>query len=81
MRPVFIIVVAFAAILCIQKPAQANWCAYYNMGPMGGRNCGFKTFEQCLANVRGIGGNCSPSPYSSSPRRHQSTRHRPSYSY
>jgi len=35
------------------------WCAYYS-GNGGGTNCGFTTFEQCLANVSGIGGSCEP---------------------
>ena len=57
------------AVVCIEKPAGAQndaWCAYYNTGDGGSRNCGFATFEQCLASVRGIGGNCGPSPYPSS---------------
>ena len=43
-------------------PARAQnypWCAYYS-GSMGGggTNCGFVTFEQCMATVSGIGGLC-----------------------
>jgi hypothetical protein len=70
MRLLLIIVGAFAAIVCIERPAEAQngaWCAYYNTGDGGSRNCGFATFEQCLATVRGIGGNCGPSPYPSAP--------------
>jgi hypothetical protein len=40
--------------------AQAQnypWCAYYS-GDGGPRNCGFQTFEQCQADVSGIGGSC-----------------------
>jgi Protein of unknown function (DUF3551) len=84
MKLLLIIVGAVVALVCIEKPAEAQsggWCAYYNLGPMGSRNCGFATLQQCLADVRGIGGNCSPSPYPSAPRRHQSNRYRPSYSY
>jgi hypothetical protein len=34
------------------------WCSQYT-GSMGGAmNCGFSTFEQCQANVSGIGGFC-----------------------
>lgn len=69
MRISLFVLGAFAAIVCIAKPGKAQngaWCAYYNTGDGGSRNCGFATFEQCLANVRGIGGNCSPSPYPSS---------------
>ena len=46
----------------IGTPADAQnypWCAYYS-GSMGGggTNCGFVTFEQCMATVSGIGGIC-----------------------
>lgn len=34
------------------------WCSQYT-GSMGGSmNCGFSTYEQCQANVSGIGGFC-----------------------
>src|SRR5262249_58902860 len=60
MRLSLIIVGAFAAIVCIERPAAARdypWCAYYNFRHGGGAtNCGWETFEQCLATVRGIGG-------------------------
>ena len=29
----------------------------------GSENCGFATMEQCLAQVRGLGGWCRPNPY------------------
>jgi hypothetical protein len=32
------------------------WCSYYTASGGGGTNCGFTTFQQCLDNVRGIGG-------------------------
>ncbi len=55
-------VVAFA-----DKPAVAQqnypWCAYYDLGPNGFRSCRFATFQQCLEDVRPVGGNCGPSPY------------------
>jgi len=55
----------FALGLCISivgaaKNADAQnypWCAQYNDGS-GGMNCGFTTFQQCLADVSGIGGFC-----------------------
>ena len=31
------------------------WCSYYTSGG-GGTNCGSTTFQQCLDNMRGIGG-------------------------
>jgi hypothetical protein len=44
--------VVFTVIVCIEKPAAAQngaWCAYYNTGDGGSRNCGFATFEQYRA--------------------------------
>jgi uncharacterized protein DUF3551 len=82
MRLLLIMVGALGAVVCIEKSAQAQnggWCAYYNLGEMGGRNCGFATLQQCLADVRGIGGNCSPSPYPSAPGRPARYRARHSY--
>ena len=58
-----------ATALCRQAQAQNYpWCAYYN--GLGGTNCGFTSFAQCMATVQGIGGTCSvntqyqpPGPY------------------
>ena len=38
------------------------WCARYMMRGAA-YNCGFATFEQCLANVSGIGGFCVQNNY------------------
>jgi hypothetical protein len=41
-------------------PAQAQnypWCASYDTGDEA-HNCGFVSYEQCMATVRGIGGFC-----------------------
>ena len=43
------IVGVFAAVVCIEKPAEAQngaWCAYYNDGDGGSRNCAFVTLQQ-----------------------------------
>jgi Protein of unknown function (DUF3551) len=67
----------FAVMVCIEKPAVAQqnypWCAYYNLGQNGFRSCRFATLQQCLDDVLGIGGNCSPSPYPTSPGPGRST--------
>ena len=45
--------------MTIGTSAQAQnypWCAQYGTG-MGGMNCGFISFAQCMATVSGIGGN------------------------
>jgi len=51
-------------ILCVctvwARPASAQnypWCAYYG-DDFGGTNCGFVSYEQCMATVTGIGGFC-----------------------
>lgn len=77
-------IVATAAMTAAPAHAQNYpWCAIYSGGSMGGgRNCGFTTFEQCLATVHGIGGTCmqntqyEPPP---GPRPRSKTRHRTSY--
>jgi hypothetical protein len=38
------------AIVCIEKAAAAGpWCACYDEHDGGFTNCGFATFQQCLA--------------------------------
>jgi hypothetical protein len=61
-----VVLAALGATLCIEQPAEADWCAQYNYGG-GATNCGFRTHQQCLAAVRGVGGSCSPSPHSQRP--------------
>ena len=35
----------------------AAWCAHYDVSTS---NCGFHTYQQCLATISGIGGYCAP---------------------
>jgi hypothetical protein len=36
------------------------WCAEYGGGDMGGgTNCGFTSYEQCMATLSGMGGFCN----------------------
>ena len=84
MRPLLIIVGVFAAIVCIETPAEAQnypWCAYY--GPeFGATNCGFVTFQQCLAALSGVGGSCGANPqYQGSQGLYLSTKHPRRHSY
>ena len=56
---VLLCVAGFLAVAgAMSTPAQAQnypWCAYYGGVPGGGgTNCGFTTFEQCMATVSGI---------------------------
>ena len=62
MKAVLFVSAVLMALAGIGTPADAQnypWCAYYS-GSMGGggTNCGFVTFEQCMATVSGIGGLC-----------------------
>lgn len=58
-----------AAIVCIEKPAEAQngaWCLYINGDGDGNPHCRYSTLEQCLADRLGSN-TCSPSPYPPSP--------------
>jgi hypothetical protein len=51
-------ILATAAAMSTRAEAQNYpWCAYYG-GDFGGENCGFVSFEQCMATLSGIGGFC-----------------------
>jgi uncharacterized protein DUF3551 len=67
-----------AATVCVGQSAEAQnypWCAYY--GPhFGATNCGFATFQQCLAAISGVGGSCGANPmYQPAPRPYRPPRH------
>jgi hypothetical protein len=57
MRSLFILTAIAATVLATAAKAQNYpWCALYKDGAM---NCGFTTFQQCLATVSGSGGFCT----------------------
>lgn len=50
------------AVLALATPVAAKepaWCAAYRNGS---NNCGFYTYEQCMAAISGIGGFCNRNP-------------------
>ena len=51
--------VGTAGISTHADAANYPWCARYAKDG-GGESCGFTTFEQCLADVSGVGGYCAP---------------------
>lgn len=61
MKAVFLMLGLVAVISLAGSRAEAQnypWCAYYG-GHMGGSsNCGFTSFEQCMATLSGMGGFC-----------------------
>ena len=57
--------VASLGVLASAAPGRADitypWCAQYGSGfDGGGRNCGFWTYQQCMAAIWGNGGYCEP---------------------
>jgi hypothetical protein len=88
MRIPMLLLGVFVLAVGMGAPAEAQnypWCAQYSGRGLGGAmNCGFVSFEQCLATVSGIGGFCirnnTYQPLYNSVRpgsgRHASTRHR-----
>jgi hypothetical protein len=56
-----VIIAAGAVEMPSARADPYRWCALYNA--KGGTNCGFVTFEQCMATVSGIGGFCNPNPF------------------
>jgi len=60
-RTIAVVVAALAALSLASTHARADgaWCSYY---VQGGTNCGFYSYEQCRANISGIGGSCLPNP-------------------
>jgi hypothetical protein len=61
MKPVVLMLAVIAMTSVAGARAEAQnypWCAYYG-GQMGGSsNCGFVSFQQCLATLSGMGGFC-----------------------
>ena len=57
-----VLTVAVLASLAGTAPSAAEitypWCAQYGGGRGGSRNCGFWTYEQCMATLWGNGGYC-----------------------
>jgi hypothetical protein len=60
-RIVPLLALSALALLAGSEPTRAEisypWCAQYG-GERGGRNCGFWTYEQCMAALSGNGGYC-----------------------
>jgi len=49
------IIVGASGIVTRAEAQNYPWCAYLRAG---GTNCGFSTFDQCMATLAGIGGSC-----------------------
>ena len=59
MKTLLFVLAVLAATAGLGNRSQAQnypWCAYY--GGTVGENCGFSTWDQCMATIRGMGGGC-----------------------
>jgi hypothetical protein len=62
MKRSLLVLAILAAGVALAPRAQAQnypWCAYYGSDMGGSSNCGFVTFQQCMATVSGNGGFCN----------------------
>jgi len=66
MRTFLLIATTALGLWAGSEPSRAEitypWCAQYAGAGIGGRNCGFSTYEQCRATVSGAGGYCEVNP-------------------
>lgn len=82
MRTIHVLAVAVPLMLLIGTDLAGAqnypWCAQYSTKG-GPRNCGFVSWEQCMATVRGVGGFCEQNflyrPTESPPVRRRVRRH------
>jgi uncharacterized protein DUF3551 len=57
MRTTFAVALMLLALAEVANAQNYPWCAQYTSRG-GPRNCGFVSWEQCMATVRGVGGYC-----------------------
>jgi len=78
MRTIVLAVIALAALTSVNARADGAWCSDYSNG--GGTNCGFHSYEQCMANILGIGGSCLRNPLYPAPTDASKRKQRPNHS-
>jgi len=79
---VFGITAAAAAFGTAAEAQNYPWCAQYSGSAGGAMNCGFSTYQQCMADVSGIGGFCiQNNTYQASPGAHPRTKAQGRYPY
>jgi Protein of unknown function (DUF3551) len=77
MRLLVLLLATSAGIVWIGTRAEAQNCALESKGDGADLNCGFISFEQCMATVRGIGGFCMQNnTYQAPSRPHPSVQRR-----
>ena len=77
------LLILLAMLACSSAQAAPHdpypWCAAYGGSWSGTSNCGFKTLQQCMATVSGIGGSCEPNQFYNPGRAGKRAKARPSY--
>jgi hypothetical protein len=78
MRTIAVVSILFAALSLSTDGAQAApWCAQYGGGGQGGgTNCGFYSFQQCMAALWGNGGFCTQNQFENPYRTERDVRRR-----
>jgi hypothetical protein len=67
MRTIAVLSILFALLALGTSGAQAApWCAQYGGRGGGGTNCGFYSFQQCMAAISGNGGFCTRNQFENS---------------
>jgi hypothetical protein len=70
--------IAAGAVATNAEAQNYPWCAYLGKG--GDANCGFVTFEQCMATLSGLGGWCNRNTqYVPAPGPHRGPTYLPPY--
>jgi hypothetical protein len=69
-----VLTAALAGTSRSEARAWYPWCATY-ADTSGITECGFSTFQQCLATISGIGGSCGSNPFPP-PGADRRTRHK-----
>ena len=77
MRTVILAAAILGALVhsSVQARADGPWCAQYTGIHGGASNCGFHSYEQCMATVSGVGGICQPNLFYPAP--HDARRRKP----
>lgn len=61
------------------RAQNAPWCAIVEIGSGLGENCGFQTYEHCIATVQGQGGYCQRNARYQPPAQDRSSRQGPQH--
>jgi len=68
-----LIIAILVAAPVTARAQNLPWCSNFHDG--AGVNCGFSTYEQCMATARGSGGYCAPNNLYVAPRPATSAGH------